>query len=762
MSPLSGPGRASPEYRPYWQIILLAVILGLASFLGGHTEGQPWGTPHVSSVAFALVVVAICLAFRFLNLSPVVNPLLRSLDQQEPPRSLRERLFWPALGFAGVTASLLLLEKAHPFYFSQDDNMHANLPVMLQGCRNFFAGLFPRWNPYQYMGSPTASVGYYAFTYPLTYTSYWFAKKFIQNPNAMIDVLAFTHLLLGYFAFYWVARRAGCRPTISTLAASCYALSGYSLIFSRSFIQFSSIMLWAPLLLVCLQGLPRGNAGWKWILAFGSCVGLLFHAGHIQMWAYTVLLVNVAVLLLLFTGAIQLRAFVNCLSANLVGLAIASPLLVPELLATHNATRFRDDTGILTGLAGLFLPDSIVHSPHPIGWGAGYPIGEMYYSGTLFILFAAVLLVSILTTRWNKPTVRENIWFLCALLVFLLALGNWGLVWTGLSHLPGFDRFRFPFKFLGLLDLFAILSGAVVLERLARHKRWSLRVEIPLLLLMWGLLAYHCSLATAAFCVYPFYPYPTPDPRVTRFLLPDGDRYYPKVLPVETLPNGELSVMGGSGNRSTDPAFLDSFMNQWPTLAGVFSLTGDDPLVRESPAVQRMTYAILESPVPVLAEYGVNYVLQYNPPGISAGAPLIYWPGTQLVLTTSNVRLYRLSFVRPMVYPLDDPQRALPVKFDVAGASIDTSELPQGATIILNMLWREEFIASGNASHFPVDADAWGRIRITVPAATPSVRVSFRPAWEKGFLAAGLLLVLAAALGLLANRMPVVTPHESL
>ncbi len=754
MSPLSGPGLTAPEYRPNWQLFLLALILALAGFLGGHHEGKIWSTRGVSTIVFALAVVSICLAYRFLNLSPAVNQLLRTPEIQDGQPSPVERFFWPSLGFVGVFSALLLLEKAHPFYFSQDDNLHANLPVMLQGCRSFFAGLFPLWNPYQYMGSPTASVGYYAFTYPLTYTSYWFAKSAIRNPNAMIDVLAFTHLLLGYLVFYWVARRAGCRPGISMLAASCYALSGYALIFSRSFIQFSSIMLWAPLLLACIQELPRGRVGWKWILAFGSCVGLLFHAGHIQMWAYTVLLVNFAVLLLLFTGAIQLRAFVICLSANLIGLAIAAPLLVPELLATRSATRFRDDTGILTGLIGLFLPDSIIPSPHPMGWGAGYPIGEMYYSGTLFPLIVAVLLLSLLATRWSKPTARENIWFLCALLAFLLALGNLGIVWTGLSHLPGFDRFRFPFKFLGLLDLFAILAGAIALERLARHKRWGIQVEAPLLILTWGLLAYHCSLATAAFCVYPFTPYPTPDPKITRFLLPDGDRYYPKVLPVETLPSGELSVMPGSGNRSTDPAFLDSFMNQWPTLAGVFSLAGDDPLVRESPAVQRMTYAVLESPAHALAEYGVHFVLQYTPPGIPADVPYIRWPGTRLVLSTSHVRLYELSFVRPMVYSEDNPQHALSVKFDVEGASIDTSELPQGATIVLNMLWRTEFIASGNASRFPVDADAWGRIRINVPPATRSVRLTFRPPWEKGFMAAGILLVLGAALRRLAMRMP--------
>lgn len=740
------------EYRPYWQLLLLAGILVLAAYAGSHTKGAPWNIPKASTILSALLVVGLCVVFRFLSLGRMVAPLLQEASEHGEKYSTRDRLLWPLAGFVGVLTALLLLERAFPFYFSQDDNLDANLPVMLQGCRSFFQGVFPEWNPYQFMGSPTAVLGYYAFTYPLTYASYWFARNGLRDANAMIDVLAFAHLLLGYLAFYWVVRREHCRPSIAMLAASCYALSGYALIFTRSFVQFSSILLWVPLLVACLQSLVRGNTSWKWIFAFGACIGFFFHAGHIQMWAYALVLTDFAILLFVATGAIRFSALTQCLAAHLVGLAIAAPLLIPELLAARNAARFPDDTGILSGLKGLFILDSISPSPHPVGWGAGYPIGEMYYSGTLFMLLAAVLLISLLAMRWEKSTARANAWFLCGLLAFLFALGSRGILWMALVHVPGFDRFRFPFKFLGFMDLFLIIAGAVVLERLMRHKHLGIQVELAMVIAVWALLAYHCTLATASFCNYSFTPFPAPDPQITRRLLPDGERYYPKVMPAETMPDGRIAAMGRDGSRSTDPRFLDSFMNQWPTLSGVFSIHGYDPLVYDSPAVRRMTQRAVQSPQQALAEYGVKYFLQYTRPEMPGGNVFLGWPGVRLVYASRTVCLYELPDVRPMSFPESDPQRALRVKFEVTGASIDTSELPRGGTVILNMLWREEYQAIANGSPLRTDADAWGRIRMVVPAGAPIVRLVLRLRWELGWIVAAALLLCGLALGWLSNR----------
>ncbi|MGA2967399.1 MAG: hypothetical protein ABSD64_14415 [Terriglobales bacterium] len=562
-------------------------------------------------------------------------------------------------------------------------------------------------------------------------------------------MFAFIHLLLGYCALYWAVRREGCRPSIAMLASSCCNVSGFALIFSRSWFQFSPIFLWTPLMVVCVQELVRGNAGWKWIAAFGATIGMLFHVGHTQMWVYSVMLIDLVIALLVVTGIVRAQILTACLAAHFAGLAIAAPLLVPQVMATYNLTRYRESTGIVSGLKGLFIPDSLSPSPHPVGWGEGYHIGEMYYSGTLFMVVAAVLLLSLLTTRWGKRTAGRNAWFLCALLAFVLALGNRGLLWTGMTYLPGFNRFRFPFKFLGYVVLFSVIGGAVALERLMRKRRWSERVEVPLVVLTWAVLAYHCTLCTAAFSIYYFRPFPRPDSNITRRLVPETDLYYPKVLPIRLVDGQFIEAFPYGGVRSHDPHFVDSFMNQWATVQGAFSLSGYDPLVSESPAVRGMVQHISTDTERALFEYGVTYILQYDPPdpGRSRPGVMSRWPDATLVYQSGTVFLSELPAARPMAFLKDQPEVPLPVKFDGGGATITTSGMPQGGRVVLNMLWRQEIQSQANGSELSATADDWGRIALAVPTGTKEVRVTFRPPWGYGFALAGAALFFALAIG---------------
>jgi hypothetical protein len=719
--------------------MLIGVIIALCGIIGNDAS-------TVSSALYPLmlatIVVILCVAFRRLDANRFIAPLLDDPDGNESLFSTKERILWPVAGCTAVLTALFLLERSYPYYFTQDDNLAQNLPSILYGCRSLFNGVFPTWNPHQYLGSPIASVGWYALTYPFTYLSYWFARTVLGNENATIEVFAFTHLLLGYLALYWCIRREGVRPPIAMIASCCCILSGFSLIISRSWFQFSPPLLWTPLLVVCVQELVRGNTGWKWVAGFGATIGIFFHAGHIQMWAYSVLLIDIAILILVIAKAIPLKSMVAWLAAHFVGLAIAAPLLVPQLLATHNVNRYQDSAGITNGLKGLFLPDSVSASLAPTGFN-GTHLGEMYYSGTLFMVVAALLLLSLLATCWGKQTVKGNVWFLCALLAFLLALGDSGIVWTLLTYLPGFDRFRWPFKFLGYFVLFSVIGGAVAIERLLRNKRQFEKFVIPLVIAMVGALAYHCTLCDAAFCKFGFSPFPEADRNIMSRLLPKDDRYYPKVLPVGG-PN--LIAFAPYGFRSNDPHFIDSLMNQWPTLEGVYSADGYDQLVSESPTVRQMVRNFSLRPAQSSFEYGINYLLQYGRP--IDGSRRVYRevPGMSLVYRSETVYLSELAAARPMSFPEAAPEVALPVKFDGGGATITTAEVPQGGWIVLNMLWRDEFQCRVNGLKLPVSADAWGRIKVQVPPGVSQVRLAFRPPWGLGWMVGAFSLLCAIGL----------------
>jgi hypothetical protein len=741
------------EYRTLKNIVLMAVLYFAAdlvcSSLFWHVSWDEQLVLALRALNIPILLVGVAGACREARLAEPLSRFVNPAKQAPPDRGKRAESLWLLAGFAAVLGTLLFLEHKTQFYFTHDDNLSMFLPEILQGCRSLFHGSFPTWNPYQYLGSPTTSLNWYGLTYPPTYFCYWFAKTVLGNQNATLEVFAFFHLILVYAVVYWAIRREGCRPALAMMGSSCCTLSGYALIFSRSWYQFSASLLWMALLVVCVQALVRGNSGWKWILAFGGAVGISFHFSHIQMWMYNVMLADFAIVLLICARQLPRRAIWATISAHFVGLAIAAPLLVPQIITMKGVLRrYPESHGIAVGVINFFVPASIKDCHNPAFIIQPRLIGEMYYSGTLFMLFAVVLLLAFIGLKWTRHTVRNNVWFVCALAAFILALGSGSFAWNFLMLLPGFNGFRYPVKFLEYLVLFVPLAGAVALERVMQARHWSHRAEISLGVVLWLVLAYHSHLCTAAFYSYGFKPFPKPDPVLASKLLPVGDTWYPKVLPI----SGGIPVLEkihdwffAGGYRSSDPNFFNSYMNQWPTVVGVFSIDGYNPLVSESPPVRRLSGLVRPDPERAFYEIGVQYLLEYNNPRKVGAPPLHRYPGAKVVYRAPGIVLKELPKPRPMAFSLAAPEIPLPVKFDTQGATINTSSLPAGGSVVLNMLWRPEFRGLAGGRTLSVSADEWQRIRVQVPPHSNEVRLTFHPHWEWGF-AVGFLALAGAVL----------------
>jgi hypothetical protein len=623
--------------------------------------------------------------------------------------------------------AFVFLELRQPYYFTQDDNLAQFLPGILQALHGSAAGGFPSWNPYQLLGSPSVSVGTYALTYPPTWFSYWFAKNFLHTENATLEVFVILHLLAGYGVIYWAVRREDLRPFLATLAGLCCTLSGWALIEGRSWYYMTPVFVWMPLLIICLQTARRQVLSWKWIVACGLIIGIFFHAGNAQMWAYTLLLIAIAGMFMWWTGTLPLRSLTGLGTSGLLGLVIAAPLLVPQLLATKTVIRHITDANVLGGLPTLFVPVTVIQTWHPyIAAEAPYKqyIGEIYYSGTFFCLAAPVVLFLLIFLRWRRHVVAQNVWILCALLSLIFGLGNMGILWTLLQHVPGFNRFNLPFKFFEFFLIFIVLGGAVVWERLFRRWRFGFSAELATFILVVGLLAYHCYIAIPSCFSYAFKPYPRPDPGIAERLQSHNNLDYPKVLPI-------------GATRSTRPDYLQSLQQQWATLYRFFSMRGYDPLVSDEPLYLAIDDKLAADTATCLREYGVRYVILYDRP----------WPKwlkvpAKLVYTSGKATMWELPPAKPMFWADADPDRPLPVTFDARGADLDTSELPQGGWVTLNMLRRPEIFADAGNQPLTVVADSWNRIHIQVPTHTSRVRVRFTPAWKLGFAVSGVLACL--------------------
>ncbi len=394
-------------------------------------------------------------------------------DAPEAVGHARASFGW-ALAALGVFATgMTLLELQEPYYFTEDDTFSQFFPTILDGCRSLDAGIFPVWNPQQFLGSPTSSLGYYALTYPGTYGSYLVARHVLGNEMLSMEVFSILHLGAGLLAMFWAAQCAGISPPLAAAAGLSYVLSGFALVAGRSWYYMAPVHLWTPLLIVGVIGLQSGRVGIRWVLAMGLVIGAFFHAGNVQMWAYSVGFFLLAITLLVVLCAVPLPRALWVLPALALGLGLSAPLLLVQGQEASHIQRAASGNGIDRALVAVLLPYPLADAPHPNGHGGS--MGPLYYSGTVFaaacLAWGTVALGLVMTWRnrnwfaWMRRGLVRNVWLACAAVAVIMALGDTGLVWTITSKLPGLNKFTNPFKFLAYTNLFFALAGALVLER---------------------------------------------------------------------------------------------------------------------------------------------------------------------------------------------------------------------------------------------------------------------------------------------------------
>ena len=167
-----------------------------------------------------------------------------------------------------------------------------------------------------------------------------------------------------------------------------------------------------------------------------------------------------------------------------------------------------------------------------------------------------------------------------SILAFLLALGPIGHLWSWQAKLPILDKFNHPLKFLPFFHLYACALGAVVLNRVlcrtATPGRW-LRVCF---LLVASLMLYHVWWARSAFFLYAETPYP---------LLPKGllERA------AGFSPAGGIMPLTPSRSRRED--FVAGLPLNFPSVYGIGSLLGYDPLVEQKRSYQSVLRGLIRT-----------------------------------------------------------------------------------------------------------------------------------------------------------------------
>ena len=770
---------APPALRPLWLFVALALAIPALRMLGVENAGA-WVESWVARCGDAASEGALALlVWRALLAIPVVHAAVGRALRDEPASdaSWPHERRWFAAGLAVTALGLALVELGTPYFFAQDDNFSQFMPVVVHGCENLFRGTFPVWNPHQMMGAPTAAVGTYALTYPVTWLAYAVARWGLGDPYLFCDVFCAAHLLAGYVATWRAARAVELSAPLAASGALAFVLSGFFLVMGRSWFYMAPVAFWAPLLAAQVEALRRDALPRGWAVVTGVAAGAFFHAGNAQLWAYALLLLAVAGAVLFATGAVPRARLRACAVAGLVMVAVTAPLLVPQLAFVRGVTRHGGvgDT-LRAGLVHMLLPlpPSLVGSPNRMGATADdlRTVSHLFYSGTLFSAAGLALALSLATVRLGRAGLRVNVWAVCAALALLAGFGNPGVVWTLLAKLPLFAKFSRPFKFLPYVTLFSVLGGGLAVQRLLGARRAA---HVGAAAVVAALMLWHCHATRASEYSFADRPYPAAPPWLLARVADPDLRALRRVFSVDP-------------ERSTLPDFPLGLHLEFATVYRAHSAHGFDPLVEGTPETLDALQHVIDAPfsalalgyprpgtrpgydpVPALRHWGVRWIVAHP----SAFAPVFganreaaflekvdalsarqrdtLIAAATLVHSAPPVSLWQLPDVDPLAFEASSPERPLPFLADASGVRVPLGGDVAGE-LVVNVRWRPALRASVDGAPAPCTRDAWGRVNIPVRRGARVAEVRLVVGWWRGFAASFVLALMAAGVAFVGRR----------
>jgi hypothetical protein len=673
-------------------------------------------------------------------------------------------LIWLIGGLVFLAGCTVVLEIRQPFFFAQDDNFAIGVPVAINAYRSVLAHVFPAWNPHEMMGLPIMSNPQNSLLYPPMFISYLIARFVIGQEAAVLDVFSIMHLIGLYLVVFYFARYLKMRPFLASLCGLSVALSGFCLILGRSWANVPPYLIFMTLMCWQALRLSRGARGWSWAVWTGLLISAGWYLGNPQFWVYNMVFFALLILALLISKSLAWKRLFWILPCLCIGLAISAPIMIPQMMETREFYSNRSATtsadigeGIECGILNMLVPCSITNVPQygdaisvtlygPVGWPLEHyeNLGQFYYTGTLFAAVALLLLLSILVIPVSSRIIRGNPLLFVGLFALILALGEGGLLFLGMLKLPGFGGFRGPFKFLGHLDLFICLGAGVAIERIIDRYRakW---LEVPMLLLVAGTLAYQCSLLLPAFYIYDnhFPPLPTS----MKEMVGDDQSV------------GQQRVFACVEGRTPNKGFATAMNLDFASVYGSYSFLGYDSVMQDTKQnkhVQDMIdqYGIART----IYEYGVKWVTVSDEtesgviPALTAPFKLANPTYIDNGSDGFNFRIWTLPISMPMAYDLSAPDKALPMKIDDSGVDVTLPASSTFRTVVVNFLYRPFFVGKCNGKPVSISADDWGRITAEVPSDATSLQLRYSPPWGQGFML-GLALLALGSLFCLAPRL---------
>ena len=295
------------------------------------------------------------------------------------------------------------------------DNPLFFVPAQLSLHRAVNQGRLPFWDPLIYAGIPCFSDGQ---------SGYFYLPRLLLMRLFPFDVAwhlsLFGHLFLAGLAAYALARDRGLGRDPALLCSTAWMLNGHCLTWLE--LDFSAIVaVWLPF---SLWALPRAGRSWRWVPVAASGVFCLLTSGHLQWVLYACVLVACDSLWRLRR---ENRSYgVRTAVAGLLGLMLASPLLLPSLVHMLASQRTDRPAAFLQSSYRQFLGSAPLTFCFPDAWGSpanGFEFRRVFGYGNfiypeLCVFCGNVVVPLAMLGLLSSPRARRR--FLVAALLLLI------------------------------------------------------------------------------------------------------------------------------------------------------------------------------------------------------------------------------------------------------------------------------------------------------------------------------------------------------
>lgn len=654
--------------------------------------------------------------------------------------------------FVFIIAILFLELFNQSFYFTQDDGFHALFPTMLYGCKSFFEhGMLAEINPFQFCCVPLAAVGTSALLYPITYISYLIAKYICLTEYAMMDVFVITHLLIAYISSFFAARSCGVRKYLSVIFALSYAFSGYSLIVGRSWPTISPTIAYSPFIILSVNSVIKNKQNFFWALWTGTILGVLFLAGHIQMWVYTMIFFVFTFFVIFCCKKISFKQLLGIIYPIIICLIIIMPQLYVELdlfkglergIQSHNWPELKDC------LLSCFLPLHFFNDLLISGVTIE-TFKTIVFSGGIFHIIYLFCLLNLFLQKGKVALsfLKNNPYFILGFIAFLFSLGDNIGLFPIIHKLLFLNSFKWAHKLIVFMNLFLNLSAVILLSKLLISN--SKKFKYICICFMILLLFVHLYSARDAFFKYNIKPYPKISNIVEKI-----DNIY------------KYRIFSYSPERSINPIAVLTMKLNFPTIYALNCYGGYIDMLSSSLKNnfigKTFCYRNYSINIYDIKDFGVKYIFFQKPYICDYYLDNLYSDNIienkyiesfdkyfNPVYEDESIKIYDIGNCRPLAFIADTGQE-LPIEFNACGAIVDTSNIEEDTWIVANMMYYPNYrVFTGDGREVKKLNDNFNRIVTFSPKGNDKLIIKYESPWYIGSLISLWLIILICGIYLL-------------